>query len=79
MINECSNSWLEMVPTIEGGNPRGAAKPRRGEPRRVSASTFSYGRTKLSSLYCSRVIGLVSFVSVLTHRQLDRLSSAFQS
>jgi len=21
MINECSNSWLEMVPTIEGGNP----------------------------------------------------------
>ena len=29
MINECSNSWLEMVPTIEGGNPRGAAEPRR--------------------------------------------------
>jgi len=24
MINECSNFWLEMVPTIEGGNPRGA-------------------------------------------------------
>jgi len=33
MINECSNSWLEMVPTIEGGNPRGAGAKR---PRRAA-------------------------------------------
>jgi hypothetical protein len=28
LFNECSNSWLEMVPTIEGGNPRGAREAR---------------------------------------------------
>jgi len=40
MINECSNSWLEMVPTIEGGNPTEPSEARRGElVRRPAGAT----------------------------------------
>ena len=38
MINECSNSWLEMVPTIEGGNPRCPSRAKRGEWRAEGAT-----------------------------------------
>ena len=35
LLKESSNSWLEMVPTIEGGNPTEPSEARRGATRRA--------------------------------------------
>ena len=39
LLKESSNSWLEMVPTIEGGNPRGAREAR--DAKRVASLAMS--------------------------------------
>ena len=66
MISDDSNSWLEMVPTIERGSPRGAraARDAKREQRALARCSFSYGRTKLLSSYCSCVIGMRSSVTL---------------
>ena len=51
MINECSNSWLGMVPTIEGGNPRGARAAR--DAKRVACRAEGATQPVIVSLVMS--------------------------
>ena len=50
MINECSNSWLEMVPTIEGGFPLAQGLAALGqEPRSAEGATRPLVMDELNS------------------------------
>ncbi len=53
-------SYLELglVPLLMWCEGQRAVRRGDQEPRRVSASTISYGRTKSGLLYCSLVIGM---------------------